>query len=411
MAAYMLFVHIPGVVAVDFARQTCCASLCAKQCFSPLTCAISDNVPYPQPDDSAENALAKITPNVPCSLHITHLPPNYTREEILFICQDLAGDNGHRYQQIQYYGKYCYATYATYNHGYAARNTLRDTTNLVVTFAKPKPIPASDTSFAVEETSNDKRQESIGDGVDRKAKSILASMVQTATPPSNFVECSSNSLRRSSHTYGKQHPGELHSDEFSRPQFSERHSEQLNIMPLQTKQDAESTLGLPVSPAQSEMDRNALPSLGETLPPVQLSDAPFSFANLPPRNSNSSVVHISRASMNFNTMQSPLVQHSATKNLGLEELIGTSDPCEIALLEETNTSRSSCRMPLREVVRLLGMTFSSPISKKLDSRFVDVVGRPSCDLSIKPMKYGFPDDNTIRLHSIAMTKAKAFKLF
>ncbi|KAJ3210293.1 hypothetical protein HDU82_008443, partial [Entophlyctis luteolus] len=364
------------------------------------------NVPYPQPDDSAENALAKITPNVPCSLHITHLPPNYTREEILFICQDLAG-----YQQIQYYGKYCYATYATYNHGYAARNTLRDTTNLVVTFAKPKPIPASDTSFAVEETSNDKRQESIGDGVDRKAKSILASMVQTATPPSNFVECSSNSLRRSSHTYGKQHPGELHSDEFSRPQFSERHSEQLNIMPLQTKQDAESTLGLPVSPAQSEMDRNALPSLGETLPPVQLSDAPFSFANLPPRNSNSSVVHISRASMNFNTMQSPLVQHSATKNLELEELIGTSDPCEIALLEETNTSRSSCRMPLREVVRLLGMTFSSPISKKLDSRFVDVVGRPSCDLSIKPMKYGFPDDNTIRLHSIAMTKAKAFKLF
>ncbi|KAJ3281180.1 hypothetical protein HDU79_011034 [Rhizoclosmatium sp. JEL0117] len=101
---------VPGVLSVD----------CAKQTYS---------VPYPQPDDAEEAGLN------PCVIHITHLPPNYAKEELLVMCQDLLG-----FKSVQFYGKYCYATFATHNDATAARFILRKQTNLVVTFAKPKPV-------------------------------------------------------------------------------------------------------------------------------------------------------------------------------------------------------------------------------------------------------------------------------
>ncbi|KAJ3120419.1 hypothetical protein HK100_012801 [Physocladia obscura] len=81
-----------------------------------------DFVPYPQPDDSPEYLLARNlaidAPGLICSVHITHLPPGYAREEINVICQDLIG----------------------YQLASAARKTLRQYTNLVATYAKPKPV-------------------------------------------------------------------------------------------------------------------------------------------------------------------------------------------------------------------------------------------------------------------------------
>ncbi|KAJ3032047.1 UNVERIFIED_CONTAM: hypothetical protein HDU68_008080 [Siphonaria sp. JEL0065] len=72
----------------------------------------------------------------PSVIHITHLPPNYTKEEVLVMCQDLTGS-------IQFYGKYCYATFENHASATNARRDLRIQTNLVVTFAKPKPVTSA----------------------------------------------------------------------------------------------------------------------------------------------------------------------------------------------------------------------------------------------------------------------------
>ncbi|KAI9353725.1 hypothetical protein BDR26DRAFT_13113 [Obelidium mucronatum] len=109
-AAALLVRCVPGIAAVDFAKQRY-------------------TVPYPQPDDSDET---RACPNV---VHVTHLPPNYAKEEILAMVQDFAG-----FRSIQFYGKYCYATFDNHKSASIARSDLRSQTNLVVTFAKPKPV-------------------------------------------------------------------------------------------------------------------------------------------------------------------------------------------------------------------------------------------------------------------------------
>ncbi|KAJ3070918.1 hypothetical protein HDU98_006054 [Podochytrium sp. JEL0797] len=107
--AKSLLYAIPGIAQVDFAKQTY-------------------YVPYPQPTDHEEKAMC------PSVIHVTHLPPNYTRDEISVMCFDLDG-----MKSVQFYGKYCYATFESHAFAATARATLRSETNLVVTFARPKP--------------------------------------------------------------------------------------------------------------------------------------------------------------------------------------------------------------------------------------------------------------------------------
>jgi len=101
-------------------------------------------VPYPQPDD--DNRVAcKI-------LHITHLPTNYTKNEIEKIFGMFPG-----FSEAHFYGKYGYAYFDSESHASHARQVLRVETNLVVSFAKsaPKPISAleavPDNALAVEQ--------------------------------------------------------------------------------------------------------------------------------------------------------------------------------------------------------------------------------------------------------------------
>ncbi|KAI8607140.1 hypothetical protein BC830DRAFT_1175649, partial [Chytriomyces sp. MP71] len=117
--ASRLLAAIPGILSAENARQ-------------------NYTVPYPQPDDDLDFQLddnftgSDMRPRV---IHITHLPQNYIRDELTVICNELDG-----FQSIQFYGKYCYASFVTHECAAIARFLLRHQTNLVVTFAKPKPL-------------------------------------------------------------------------------------------------------------------------------------------------------------------------------------------------------------------------------------------------------------------------------
>ncbi|KAI9209463.1 uncharacterized protein BJ171DRAFT_118026 [Polychytrium aggregatum] len=87
-------------------------------------------VPYPQPDDD---------PITCCTLHITHLPTNYSKEEMTKIFKVFSG-----FLSVHFYGKYGYAYFDEDSNAAAARNILRAQTNLVVSFAKNAVKPAVD---------------------------------------------------------------------------------------------------------------------------------------------------------------------------------------------------------------------------------------------------------------------------
>ncbi|KAI8845871.1 hypothetical protein BJ741DRAFT_586009 [Chytriomyces cf. hyalinus JEL632] len=113
--AASLLAAVPGISTVEYAKNTY-------------------HVPYPQPPDTDSPST-----NV---IHLTHLPPNYTRDELFVLCSDFDG-----FQSIQFYGKYCYARFVTHQCAYLAWSSLRQETNLVVTFAKPKPLQATPISL------------------------------------------------------------------------------------------------------------------------------------------------------------------------------------------------------------------------------------------------------------------------
>ncbi|KAJ3234259.1 hypothetical protein HDU81_001544 [Chytriomyces hyalinus] len=113
--AASLLAAVPGISTVEYAKNTY-------------------HVPYPQPRDTESPST-----NV---IHLTHLPPNYTRDELFVLCSDFDG-----FQSIQFYGKYCYARFVTHQCAYLAWASLRQETNLVVTFAKPKPLQATPISL------------------------------------------------------------------------------------------------------------------------------------------------------------------------------------------------------------------------------------------------------------------------
>ncbi|KAJ3403433.1 hypothetical protein HDU80_004184 [Chytriomyces hyalinus] len=113
--AASLLAAVPGISTVEYAKNTY-------------------HVPYPQPRDTDSPST-----NV---IHLTHLPPNYTRDELFVLCSDFDG-----FQSIQFYGKYCYARFVTHQCAYLAWSSLRQETNLVVTFAKPKPLQATPISL------------------------------------------------------------------------------------------------------------------------------------------------------------------------------------------------------------------------------------------------------------------------
>ncbi|KAJ3326062.1 hypothetical protein HDU76_013053 [Blyttiomyces sp. JEL0837] len=100
--------QIPDITSVEFAKQ-------------------NYELPYPQPDDQ-ELYLQDV--NV---LHLTHLPPNYSNQEIVSICKGFPG-----YEHVQFCGKYCYASYRTHTQASQVHMILRTETNLVVTFSRNK---------------------------------------------------------------------------------------------------------------------------------------------------------------------------------------------------------------------------------------------------------------------------------
>ncbi|KAJ3096437.1 Serine/threonine-protein kinase smg1 [Phlyctochytrium planicorne] len=98
--------RLPGVVSAEFARQTYF-------------------VPYPQPDDADVEASA--------SLHVTHLPQNYARSELVSVGLGFPG-----FESIKFFQKYCYLTFQDEASAKHAREILREETNLVVTYARVK---------------------------------------------------------------------------------------------------------------------------------------------------------------------------------------------------------------------------------------------------------------------------------
>ncbi|KAJ3284934.1 hypothetical protein HK104_009706 [Borealophlyctis nickersoniae] len=79
-------------------------------------------VPYPQPNEDVSPS------NV---IHATHLPTNYTKQEMIKIFLVFDG-----FLQAQFHGKYGYIYFDTETNASKARNQLRAETNFVITFAK-----------------------------------------------------------------------------------------------------------------------------------------------------------------------------------------------------------------------------------------------------------------------------------
>ncbi|KAJ3416193.1 hypothetical protein HDV05_002838 [Chytridiales sp. JEL 0842] len=101
--------EIYGVVSAEVARQ-------------------SYVVPYPQPEDCYIEQSK--------TLHVTHLPPNYTQEEMIRVFQLFEG-----FDSAQFFPKYSYVKFTESELALKARTYLRTETNLVVTFAKVKKVP------------------------------------------------------------------------------------------------------------------------------------------------------------------------------------------------------------------------------------------------------------------------------
>ncbi|KAJ3113406.1 hypothetical protein HDU96_003416 [Phlyctochytrium bullatum] len=94
-------------------------------------------VPYPQPDDS------DMEPSN--TLHVTHLPQSYAKEELVSIGLGFPGyiiarfwtlTGGLSFEGIKFFPKYCYFTFRDIQSATSARKILREETNLVVSFAK-----------------------------------------------------------------------------------------------------------------------------------------------------------------------------------------------------------------------------------------------------------------------------------
>lgn len=79
-------------------------------------------IPYPQPDD--DNLPAKV-------LHITHLPNNYTREEMLKVFNGFKG-----FVLASFHGKYAYVQFDSEESAAEIWTILRTSTNLVISYAR-----------------------------------------------------------------------------------------------------------------------------------------------------------------------------------------------------------------------------------------------------------------------------------
>ncbi|KAI8803536.1 hypothetical protein BJ742DRAFT_496921 [Cladochytrium replicatum] len=92
-------------------------------CVTYEAAKLNYEVPYPQPQD--DHLPASTT------LHVTHLPPNYAKEELQKIFRVFPG-----FLHIELHGKYGYAYFLDEISSSKARLVLRAQTNLVVSFAK-----------------------------------------------------------------------------------------------------------------------------------------------------------------------------------------------------------------------------------------------------------------------------------
>ncbi|KAJ1553214.1 hypothetical protein HK405_008601, partial [Cladochytrium tenue] len=95
-------------------------------------------VPYPQPEDDPANL------GIVDTIHLTHLPPNYTQEEMTSMCAWLDG-----FESIQFHGKYLYVKFRSADQAALAREILRRETNLVVTFSHAKRAPPPGTMVPI----------------------------------------------------------------------------------------------------------------------------------------------------------------------------------------------------------------------------------------------------------------------
>ncbi|KAJ1552880.1 hypothetical protein HK405_009712 [Cladochytrium tenue] len=115
--------HAHAVECLKWCRTlpTGIASELAKQSYT---------VPYPQPEDDPANL------GIVDTIHLTHLPPNYTQDEMRSMCCWLDG-----FESMQFHGKYLYVRFAHASQAAEAREILRQETNLVVTFSHAKRAP------------------------------------------------------------------------------------------------------------------------------------------------------------------------------------------------------------------------------------------------------------------------------
>ncbi|KAI8809451.1 hypothetical protein BJ742DRAFT_238224 [Cladochytrium replicatum] len=133
---YIHFRKFPGFELIGF-YDTFCFVRFADRHFAaigvaqsaPFGCVtyeaakLNYEVPYPQPQDD------HLPPST--TLHVTHLPPNYTKDELQKIFGVFPG-----FAHVELHGKYGYAYFVDDTSSSKARVVLRAQTNLVVSFAK-----------------------------------------------------------------------------------------------------------------------------------------------------------------------------------------------------------------------------------------------------------------------------------